>query len=155
MNIWYFIAPSPDSGIGGFKVTEDWEKPYKINGLLLLMMYSLRQHTGTAIHINDAFARSGHSKESQHYIGNAVDFHFITESSYLVQIKWVLDFLTNFQLSSRIGLGIYPTWNHPGFHLDVRNEYARWGWLGKKDKLGKPIYDSFQDVFNHINNTDK
>jgi hypothetical protein len=25
------------------------------------------------------------------------------------------------------GLGIYPDWAHPGFHLDLRGYKARWG----------------------------
>jgi hypothetical protein len=53
-----------------------------------------------------------HSEGSQHYLGLAVDVHYVGLSLY----EQVM-FSTMFPWS---GIGFYPTWKHQGLHLDMR-----------------------------------
>lgn len=147
MNIWDFIAPKENSG--GFSPKENWGEPFKLNGFLLLTMYALRIYTGWPIIINNAYALSGHSVGSQHYVGNAADWHFKTIVPFVEQVSKVINFLSDFQIHNRTGLGIYPVWKHPGFHLDVRGYYARWGWTGLYTEHGTRKYVSFAEALQY------
>ena len=77
--------------------------------------------------IHVAYEPAGHSIGSQHYFGRAVDLHF-NKLSLMEQYLAAERF--NFP-----GLGIYPYWQHPGLHLDIREltsyKGARW-WRSKK-----------------------
>jgi uncharacterized protein YcbK (DUF882 family) len=99
---------------------------HKVNGLLLLLLDALREEIGCPFVIHCAYETSGHSPKSQHYLGNAVDFH-IEGLPFLEAMGRMERALENLQVSDRVGLGIYPHWLHPGFHLDVRGLRARWG----------------------------
>ena len=108
-----------------------------MNGLLLLLMSAVRAEfrrldPTCRIIIHAGYATSGHSDGSQHYQGNAADFHIETSIPYHVQIDRMLNILMRLQVADRVGLGIYPDWNNPGFHLDVRGRRARWGFIGSR-----------------------
>lgn len=83
--------------------------------------------------IHCLFESTGHVSKSQHYLGKACDFHIVptTKMSYVDQIELIEEVFENFGITEKIGLGIYPTWNNKGFHVDVRGYKARWGYLGK------------------------
>jgi hypothetical protein len=110
----------------------------KINGFLLNILDPLREFVGLPMGINAGYAPgTGHTSNSQHYVGNAIDFHFSKDPktglfiSYRQQIDKVLGFLIDYQIADRCGFGIYPTWNTPGFHLDCRGTKVRWGFQGE------------------------
>jgi len=127
MSIW--------SKIKHFSPAENWGNPTKINGLLLLLLdeiteeiknYSREKYQKISpCIIHCAYETSGHSPSSQHYKGNAVDFHFKNIPA-IEAYNLILKFLKNYQVENFIGLGVYPNWNNPGFHLDVRGYKARW-----------------------------
>lgn len=101
-----------------------------MNGSLLLLLDALRDAWGgpdTKFIIHAGYAASGHSESSRHYTGDAVDFHIEDGEPYPLQIAVMNDSLRRFQVSDRVGLGIYPCWHRPGFHLDLRPARARWG----------------------------
>jgi len=140
-----------------FSRNENWGEPNRVSPLLLLTLEALREWTGWPIVIHCAYATSGHSPRSFHYQGLAVDFHFETGVPYPRQIDYVLGFLDNsgfgvlagelararwFNFGQMCGLGIYPDWECPGFHLDVRNYPARWGRIGDK-------YVSFEEALEY------
>lgn len=112
-----------------FSVQESWGHPAKMNGALLLTLQALRTYIDKPFVIHCAYDTKGHSESSQHYIGNAVDFHIVglTFAEAILEIEEAITYL---QLRDFIGLGIYPDWNSPGFHLDLRGTKARWGRLG-------------------------
>lgn len=112
-----------------FSEGENWGDPRKINGLLLLLLEAIRDILKMPIVIHCG-TQGKHVKNSQHYLGNAVDFHIVTNLPYRVQVKVMESILEGLQVDDRVGFGIYPEWNHPGFHLDVRGERARWGMVG-------------------------
>ena len=68
---------------------------------------------------------------SQHALGLAVDFH--------VKGMSVIDqYLLAEKSNLFTGIGVYPDWNNPGLHCDIRvvkgNDFpARWGRWGEKD----------------------
>jgi hypothetical protein len=135
-DIWQQIVPE-------FSWAENWGVPGRVSGFLLMSLSMLRRDIGLPVVVHNAFELSGHSPSSQHYTGTAVDFHITTTMQYYRQILLVEDFLERFQLASHCGLGVYPGWNNPGFHLDARGVKARWGF----DRQGRTVaYDVAKDI---------
>lgn len=114
-----------------FNRHENWGDPDKINGLLLLTLDSLREAIDRPFVIHNAYSLSGHSEKSQHYVGNAVDFH-AEEENFGLTCNSMITCLSDMQISHKVGFGIYPDWEYPGFHLDVRGTMARWGQIDMK-----------------------
>lgn len=123
MEIWDFLRH--------FNKNENWGNHEKINGFLLLALDELRHRIGHEFIIHNAYAQTGHSDDSLHYKGSAVDYHICTKS-FLKTCNDVILCLSEMQIADRVGLGIYPDWNNPGFHLDSRGYQARWGRLENK-----------------------
>ena len=126
-----------------FNKNERWGDPWRMNGLLLLLTDAIRDEMGAKFIIH--FGNAGkHISGSQHYPGNAEDGHFETDISYYSQILRLENVLKGLQVESRVGLGLYPVWLHPGFHLDVRGFRARWGWIGELNPDGSKKYCSYE-----------
>lgn len=116
--------------IENFSPKENWGDPNKMSGTLLLTLDAVRRFYDHPFVIHCGFATTGHSEASFHYKGEASDFDIKEPGvSFHTQIIKFLHILDGLQLSGSVGLGIYPQWNNPGFHLDVRGESARWGYL--------------------------
>ena len=128
--------------LGFFYREEPWGEPDRICGYLLLALEVIRKITGWIIIIHFG-TQGGHSKTGYHPKAMAVDFHFKTKTSFKKQVDNLLRILDKFQFADFVGLGIYPEWNTPGFHLDVRGTRARWGYLSGK-------YVSWEYVVNSI-----
>lgn len=133
--------------IEGFSVKENWGDPTKINGMLLMTMSNVRIlfrriDPDARFIIHNAYDTKGHATKSQHYVGNATDFHIESSLPFWKQVLAIENILRELQIFDRVGLGIYPDWNNPGFHLDVRGEKARWGKV--KETYG---YVSFADAY--------
>lgn len=112
----------------GVEKTDQWGDPDKVSGFLIALIGLIQSEIGE-VEIHCAYKKNGHSKNSQHYKGNAADFHFknLCKESFMEQYNDIIEVLDEFQLTDFTGLGIYPQWNNPGFHIDVRGEKARWG----------------------------
>ena len=116
-------------------ITFDWPDHcgdiHKMNGALLLCVEAMQNqlsYNNQRIVMHAGYAETGHAKGSEHYKGNAVDFHIeglSTEKAF----DFVQDVLVLLQIINRCGLGFYPQWNNPGFHLDLNGRKKRWGWL--------------------------
>ena len=112
-----------------------WRESNKMSGFTLLLLDQIRDITAWPIIIHAGFGKEGHTAKTWHErddIGHAVDYHFKTQVPFAVQIETVLQIIDEMQVNDLIGLGIYPEWNNPGFHLDDRGFRARWGKLGGK-----------------------
>lgn len=146
--------------IKGFSRTEknmNW--PSKLDVKLLVVMHFLRMFIraidpSATISIHATVAEGGHSKStSQHYLPRAcaMDFHINTVISYKDLIDRILLFLEFFGFADRVGFGIYPDWNSPGFHLDTRGSMARWGYLLKENDDGDMVQTavSFEEAYNY------
>lgn len=124
MNIW--------SNLKYFKRNEKnhegklaWGDPDKVNGLLLKLLDEIREESKSLIVVHCAYDSSGHVVDSEHYRGNAVDFHFVN-LSLKDGLKAVESVLKRHNLLNKSGLGVYFWWASKGFHLDLRGYYARW-----------------------------
>ncbi len=131
-----------------------WGDPSKMDGSLLLTMDALRAECSMPIVINCGYATSGHAKHSYHYKGMACDWHFLlvpkTVDDFKDQVKLVLEACELLQIDQFIGLGIYPYWHRPGFHLDVRGFKARW----VRDKDNQYHYwADIDELFSYFPNT--
>ena len=115
-----------------FSREEPWGDPDRVSGTLLLTLEAVRERLGWPIVVHAAYATAGHNPRGYHPRGLAVDFHFATELPLRHQVKHLLAALDDLQLAAHVGLGLYPDWTHPGFHLDVRGYRARWGRLGNR-----------------------
>lgn len=86
---------------------------------LVYLLDRIRRLAKTAIVVHCAWAKTGHSANSWHYKGLACDFHF-TGLTYLSQYCLMREF------RDIGGLGFYPEWNHPGWHVDLRPGFLQW-----------------------------
>lgn len=138
MNIWQHL--------NHFTPDEPWGDPAKMNGLLLLLIGALRDNWPSAdpkFIVHCGYDLSGHMDKSLHHTADAVDYHVIDGRPFPTQILVMEGLLLDFQVSHRVGLGIYPCWNNPGFHLEIRERAPRWGYV---PELGGYIaYDRAKD----------
>lgn len=94
-----------------------------MNFYLVSLLDLARHQVGIPFHVTAGFATTGHSKNSMHYQGKAVDFIAVLNGKKPMDV-W-LDLL-RFPFT---GIGIYPHWklNNKkeeacvGFHVDVRD----------------------------------
>lgn len=132
-----------------FKVSEPWGKPEAMNGILLLVMDAVAEKSGVPVVIHCGHETTGHVSKSYHASGRACDFHLATEMPFLKQVELMEKILQDLHVFSDVGLGIYPDWNHPGFHLDTRGTMARWGALYvKQNGKNVQVYKAYEAVKN-------
>lgn len=105
-----------------FKPTEFGQYADEMDAQLIYRIDKLRVQANRPIRINDHF-RPG--DKGQHGLGKAVDI-----------VIMGMSLLDQYLLAEKSGLftgiGLYPYWNTPGIHLDVRDVKlgepgARWG----------------------------
>ena len=128
-----------------FVKAEEWGDPDKINGFLLILLDEIR-HRASLINpdayiiIHCGYELTGHSDNSQHYIGNAADFHFVGISLFRAYVL-IVETIKELQVNDKVGLGVYPDWNSPGFHLDIRRKKSRWSLI---NNMQQKIETAFQ-----------
>lgn len=129
-----------------FSPNENWGNPYKMSFELLRRLDALREFVSHRIIIHCGYSRGGHTENSQHYLGKAVDFHIENVSlinQYLAAERFMFT-----------GIGIYPDWNNPGLHCDVRyksNESPQDRWV----KLNKKYIPLTENVIKKIIKNEK
>jgi hypothetical protein len=96
-----------------FKKTEDWGDWTKLHVDLILGLDAFRNFVNKPIIIHCAYSISGHSDNSYHYKGMAVDLH-------VKDLSLVDQFLAVSRFDVFNGIGLYTDWEHPGLHLDIR-----------------------------------
>lgn len=107
-----------------FKPTE-FLCPEKMNPLLIYSLDRLREIVGRPVVLNKEGGTYREGDEGQHGKGNAVD-------CVILGLHVIDQFLIAEKTRLFSGIGIYPWWNRPGLHLDVRElqphePAARWG----------------------------
>jgi len=107
---------------------------YHVHHLELIRKTMIMQGNDWPIIIHCSAEISGHTDGSYHYKGLATDFHFQTPISLREQLKALKSALRRVSLFHFVGLGFYPDWIHPGFHLDSRGYKARWMRVGDEYK---------------------
>jgi len=136
-----------------FSHRENWGDPDKVSGLILLPVNAIRDYCGWEFFVHVAYDLSGHTIDSYHYKGLAIDGHFDPLIPFDIQIIKVEEALRDLQLDDYMGVGLYPTWENlrtheplPGFHFDARGFRARWGWIGEVKPGGKKQYCSYREA---------
>lgn len=133
-NIWKYID--------NFSVSEKdvfgepaFKYPNEMNPAILHIIDGIRNECRQPIILHATNEKDGHTENSQHYIDNAVDFH-MQGINFVDAMNIVMEYITVYAFIDRplkqyMGIGIYPDWNTPGFHLDFRGYEASWGRIGK------------------------
>ena len=108
------------SKVKHFNKNENWGDWKKVDPWLIYCLDALREIANRPIIIHCAYAENGHSDNSQHYKGKAADIH-------IKGLNVVDQYLIAEKSNLFNGIGVYPFWNNPGLHIDIRNVPARWG----------------------------
>lgn len=129
---------------------EEWDnitnfspKEFGATGMSKLLIYTLqdmRDYTGRKIIIHSGF-REGST--GYHPLKMAVDLHI--EGLHVIDQYLIVERFDAFN-----GVGVYPNWNQPGIHVDVRrknklNMDSRWGCL-EAGKYLKLDYEFFKKI---------
>ena len=116
-----------------FKRSE-FKHPDKMNRFLIYRLEEFRRRIGHAIVIHSDY-REG--DKGYHGKGDAVDVHIKDIPLSYAYILAERSGLFN-------GIGIYPAWNHPGLHLDIRSgDGARWGSWNQSNHIYVPLNEDF------------
>lgn len=115
-------------GVKGFTADEAWGDPYKMDKILVYRLSALRKFIRDRLNKEARIiVHCGYEERERggyHPRGMAVDCHCTNIS--------LVDFYLAAERFQFGGIGVYPNWNNPGLHLDVRvieqDEPAhRWG----------------------------
>lgn len=113
---------------------------WHIHQLWLIRTEMRRQGYNWPMIIHCCYEATGHASKSFHGRDDkscATDFHFATMESLALQQDVLSKVLDDLGLADKVGLGVYPFWNNPGFHLDGRGRRVRW----IRNKDGEYIYE--------------
>lgn len=114
---------------------EAFPYPEQMNPTIVFIVDRLRDYVMQPIIVHSTNEEyTTHTSNSQHYYGNAIDFH-IKNLDYLTAVDKTIEFIDSHFLLAKplrfyMGIGIYPDWNNPGFHLDFRGYSATWSRIG-------------------------
>ena len=120
-----------------FNSKENWGDLEKLNWFVPWMCFQIRKTMKNSLQdipmaIHCAYEPVGHSENSYHYKGMAVDFHFNTfHIPFVSQYILLNSVLSDLKIDRFVGFGVYPHWQQKGFHLDFRGNSIRW--IGLKD----------------------
>jgi uncharacterized protein YcbK (DUF882 family) len=120
------MKPNDWTKIKHFRPEEWRQDASKVDWGLVRAMDRLRELVGAPIIIHEAWAVSGHGENSLHYSGKAVDFHVAGNRPFAEDLLCVLS------IPEFLGVGWYPEWKHPGFHVDIRKADTRLLWVREK-----------------------
>jgi uncharacterized protein YcbK (DUF882 family) len=121
------VRPAQWQKLAYFSSDENWGDPAKMVPELVFILDRLRGYLGVPIIVHCGYEpRDG---KGYHPRGMAVDCHAVGLN--------VIQFFIGAMRFGFNGLGVYPWWNNPGLHLDVRplpadGPRAIWGSLAKK-----------------------
>jgi len=113
-----------------FKESEAWGVPANMDYRIIWLLGNIRGilPNNCWIKVHKGYSNNaGHSKKSQHYQipCTAVDYH-VVGCSFLDAEAHTMKYLHNSEMIDHVGIGIYPQWINPGFHVDVRGVRASW-----------------------------
>ena len=138
-----------------FSINENWGKPKKISGILLFVIDNVRKIIGLSIRLSStAYTGSGHSSNSYHYKGMALDGYI--EKSNFTSFEVLYSFISALEDDLQIknyALGYYPWWkkdnNSVGIHFDVREKQLFWV---SPSKGVYNYYTNMEDFLNAVKN---
>lgn len=96
----------------------DFRLFHKVDLLVDVASKMINNPVGVTIH--QAWADSGHTENSQHYLGKAVDLHLYLMNEFKLPVLLEIQMLAALR-SGFTGIGLYPEWHNFGLHCDVRD----------------------------------
>ena len=99
-----------------------------IDSILMFKLDLFRSLLDRWVIVHCGYETSGHSPNSYHYQKKAVDFHVRDHFDYKLQFRFLMQVGFN-------GIGWYPEWNNPGWHVDTRDGFTLW-----TQRNGKYVY---------------
>lgn len=115
---------------------EEWQKdPERVSPTLVKVLDEIRRVSLFPIVIHVAWDWAGHSPKSFHYSGLAVDFHWAVDPK---EFSYGEQFMLLSSFRELGGIGFYPYWNNPGWHVDLRDRNPRLLWY--RDENGNYVY---------------
>lgn len=121
--------------LDAFKITQAWGDPFKMHPILLFIIEKFNKSLphGCWIKVHCGYKEKASKKNSYHCHGRAIDFHvvgctFVEAESHLMKFlnESVILHGMEYKMISYVGIGIYPEWSDPGFHLDIRGKPNSW-----------------------------
>lgn len=128
--------------VHNFKMAE-FNEPMMMDQDLMFKLDTMRTWVGRPFIIHVSYATEGHSEDSTHYYGKAVDGHF---EGLTIAEQYVYAEAFNWQ-----GLGVYPYWHKPGIHVDNRligptEKAARW-WRDRDGTYKALLPDTVKELY--------
>jgi len=125
----HWMTPALWRQINHFTSDEAWGDPMQMDRRLIFELDDFRDYLGRKhpIIVHCGYEIRPGRFGGQHPIGTAVDIH-IKQMSLLDQFIKALRF-------GFVGIGVYPIWNNPGLHLDMRINVPHrqlWGCVGPR-----------------------
>ena len=109
-----------------FDRSEAWGDPDKMNPWILSAVDIVRHMADWPFVVHFGI-QGNHKVGSRHPKGMAIDGHFVTDTVLYFQALAILKILKVIGLDQKMGIGLYPTWDSPGFHFDRRTKGGKWG----------------------------
>src|SRR3972149_11264269 len=113
------------------------EAQSKMHSTFIWLLDNWRDSIGCRVIIHEAYATSGHEEKSYHYTGEAIDGHLETLNGKPISLFDQFMFILRYGCFR--GVGIYPSWNKQGFHIDTRKTQMTLTWW--RDVNGKYHYN--------------
>lgn len=118
-----------------------WGDPAKMDPMVVWLIDEIEDSLpkGCSVKIHCGYKEGGHTPNSYHYKGEAIDWHIVGMSPAAAE-EHVIKFLhkpkavngKEIKLIEIVGFGCYPEWLNPGFHIDRRGVRASWSMVGGK-----------------------
>ena len=111
-----------------FGTVDHFGDPYKMRILVITVLDAMTDYLklvipGSAVIVREGFATDGHSDNSKHYTGNAIDVWFRNpDVSFAKDLG--LPLMKAFMIAVRFpwtGIGIYTNFAHNMLHLEIEN----------------------------------
>jgi len=134
------------NGLRHFSPSEAWGDPAMMERETVFLMDHIRSAMRHPIVIHCGYEKRPYRPTSRHNSGSAVDFH-IAGIAFRDAVELAEETIQKLGVSEQVGLGVYPHWNNPGFHLDTRGYRSRWGAVKRN---GRQIYVSYDEALTHI-----
>lgn len=114
----------------------EFNEPDKMEYHFINRLDQFREMVGKPIIVHSSYREDSDT----HKQGIAVDIHIVDMN--------VLDMFLLAEKSDLFkGIGVYPNWNSPGLHIDMRNKEARWGCWTPTGTGKKNIYVPLDSAF--------
>ena len=125
---------------------DEFERVHEMWAPLIWELDKLRAYIGRAIGLHESnpipYTGSSHKDGSLHYIGRAVDVY--------CKATPLWEFFLAASRFKFTGVGVYPYWNTPGLHLEIREDVSKprkyWWRDGQSNYRAISIYD-LHEVF--------